>query len=781
MPALQAPVLGNSGRAIVSAELLADIGAQSGDAVAAYRGDGSPCSVCVAHVGREDDPCCFDDSIILPGWSCGDRDRLARLGPVQAAERVVVVADASDAEQNSIATALRQRVVCAGVRLRAPRGLFARVAGTVPEGPVRVLRNTAVSFEVGGTSEENASLPESTLQMLRSSFHQVGSMASAPPTPAPGGGAEAEVAGMEEAMALLRRMVAMVTPSRRRSVRQLGLRVPKGVLLLGPPGVGKTSIVRAVTREAGVPVISASASDVTGNQFGDSEARLRELFAEAEQAAAAKGCCVLFIDEIDALCPKRDGASKRTARLVAQLLTLLDGAGETGGGIMLLAATNRPNAIDAALRRPGRLDREVAIPPPNEAAREAILRLHMKRVPLDAGVSVAELARHCVGYVGADLAALVREAALSALQRHRKQLEAGEVSEEGSVDGVCMSDFEAAMRQVGGSATRGAVVQVAQTRWEDIGGLGDVKLKLQQAVEWPLQHAAAFRRLGIRAARGILLYGPPGCSKTSLVKAVATTANATFLSTNCASLFSSFLGEAERTVRELFARARAGVPSVIFLDEIDALVGSRGTASGSRDATGVQERVLATLLNELDGIEGAEGVLLVAATNRPDRVDSALLRPGRLDQIVYVPPPADTAARLEILELFTKRMPLGADVDLRAVASTAQDFTGAELESLCREAAYAALREDISSPLVQQRHMLAACEGITPALRGVDCSTYEDLHPSRRVVRALASVDAVGDTTEGGDDAVDALGVDMGGVVIGDGLEGEESSDGEWC
>ncbi|TPX72487.1 hypothetical protein CcCBS67573_g05835 [Chytriomyces confervae] len=505
-------------------------------------------------------------------------------------------------------------------------------------------------------------------------------------------------------------------------VAQLDVEYPKGVLLYGPPGVGKTMLVSTVARNCASHLVVLNGSDVFGAHLGDSEKGIRDKFEEAFSAASERDAlgnpksCILFIDEIDSIAPNRNNASQSESRMVATLLTLMDGMKARSNRLIVIGATNRPNAIDAALRRPGRFDREIAIDAPNESSRLAILKdlavaskgtNNVNTLPLAEDVNFEALAISTNGYVGADLTALWREAWVHCLENER----------------ACLSnqDFTYALANTTPSTTRGHAVSVPHgLTWESVGGLEDVKLKLKQSVEWPITRRAVFQRLGLKPPRGILLYGPPGCSKTTLVRVIASTSNATFLSINGASLYSPFVGDSEQSVRSLFQRARLSSPSVIFLDEIDAIVGSRdlsGGGGGARDST--QESVLSSLLNEMDGIEGAKDVLVVGATNRPDMIDAALMRPGRFDKILYVPPP-DEPSRLKILHLYSKGMPLSSNASkhLEAIASKTDRYTGADLESLCREAAFAALRESqhAAAGYVETRHLESALSTVKPSL-----------------------------------------------------------------
>ncbi|KAI8845283.1 P-loop containing nucleoside triphosphate hydrolase protein [Chytriomyces cf. hyalinus JEL632] len=512
-------------------------------------------------------------------------------------------------------------------------------------------------------------------------------------------------------------------------VAQLDVEYPKGVLLYGPPGVGKTMLVSTVARNCASHLVVLNGSDVFGAHLGDSEKGIRDKFEEAvgvsseTDALGHQKSCILFIDEIDSIAPNRNNASQSESRMVATLLTLMDGMKARSNRLIVIGATNRPNAIDAALRRPGRFDREIAIDAPNESSRLAILKdlavaskgtSNVNTLLLAEDVNFEALAISTNGYVGADLAALWREAWVHCLENERAWYMP-----------FCFPDtdsyFTYALANTTPSTTRGHAVSVPHgLTWDSIGGLEDVKLKLKQSVEWPITRRAVFQRLGLKPPRGILLYGPPGCSKTTLVRVIASTSNATFLSINGASLYSPFVGDSEQSVRSLFQRARLSSPSVIFLDEIDAIVGSRdlsGGGGGGRDST--QESVLSTLLNEMDGIEGAKDVLVVGATNRPDMIDAALMRPGRFDKILYVPPP-DEPSRLKILHLYSKGMPLSSNASkyLEAIASKTDRYTGADLESLCREAAFAALRESqhATAGYVETRHLESALNTVKPSL-----------------------------------------------------------------
>ncbi|NXC04756.1 SPAT5 protein, partial [Orthonyx spaldingii] len=458
--------------------------------------------------------------------------------------------------------------------------------------------------------------------------------------------------------------------------KSYGIPPPRGVLLYGPPGTGKTMIAKAIANEVGAHVTVINGPEIISKFYGESESRLRQIFAEASLRRPS----IIFIDELDALCPKREGAQNEVEkRVVASLLTLMDGIGSEGseGQLLVLGATNRPHALDAALRRPGRFDKEIEIGIPNAQDRLDILQKLLKKVPHSlTAEQLAQLADSAHGYVGADLAALCKEAGLYALRRvlgKRPNLLDTEVA--GSVM-IAFNDFLQGMNDVRPSAMREVAIDVPKVSWSDIGGLEDVKLKLKQAVEWPLKHPESFTRMGIQPPKGVLLYGPPGCSKTMIAKALSHESGLNFLAVKGPELMNKYVGESERAVREIFRKARAVSPSILFFDEIDALAVERGNSSG---AGNVADRVLAQLLTEMDGIEQLKDVTILAATNRPDMIDKALLRPGRIDRIIYVPLP-DAATRREIFKLHFQSMPVSDDVCLAELVEHTQKYSGAEVK-----------------------------------------------------------------------------------------------------
>ena len=495
-----------------------------------------------------------------------------------------------------------------------------------------------------------------------------------------------DVGGMGDTIRQLREMVEL--PLRYPELfTRLGVDPPKGVLLHGPPGTGKTRLAKAVANESEASFFTINGPEIMDSAYGESERRLREVFEEAAKASPS----IVFIDEIDSIAPKRSGSpGEAEKRLVAQLLTLMDGL-HARSNIVVIAATNRPDAIDEALRRPGRFDREIVIGVPDEHGRREVLGIHTRGMPLGEGVDLDELARTTHGFVGADIAALAREAAIEAVRRIMPQLdlEAQTIPAE-VLEDLCVTrdDFIAALKRVQPSAMREVMVQVPNIGWADIGGADEAQEKLKEGIELPLKHPEAFRRLGIRPAKGFLLYGPPGTGKTLLAKAVAKESEANFISVKSSDLLSKWYGESEQQLSRLFARARQVAPCVIFIDEIDSLVPARGTSGNEPQVTA---RVVNTMLAEMDGMEELASVVLIGATNRPGLVDPALLRPGRLDELVYVGTP-DAKGREHILKIHTGKMPLASDVDLGAVAREAERFTGADLEDVVRRAGLNAIR-----------------------------------------------------------------------------------------
>ncbi|CAI5653077.1 spermatogenesis-associated protein 5 [Oreochromis niloticus] len=492
-----------------------------------------------------------------------------------------------------------------------------------------------------------------------------------------------------------------------------GIPPPRGVLLYGPPGTGKTMIGRAIASEVGAHMTVINGPEIMSKFYGETEARLRQIFTEASQRQPA----IIFIDELDALCPKREGAQNEVEkRVVASLLTLMDGIGSEGhsGQLLVLGATNRPQAIDPALRRPGRFDKELEVGVPGAAERADILQKQLKCVPCSATEEeLTQLADAAHGYVGADLAAVGKEAGLHALRRALRGSHQPPSDQQlmGTVT-VTLQDLQWAMSVVKPSAMREVAIDVPKVRWSDVGGMEEVKLKLKQAVEWPLKHPEAFTRMGIQPPKGVLLYGPPGCSKTMIAKALANESGLNFLAIKGPELLSKYVGESERAVREVFRKARAVAPSIVFFDEIDALASERGSSSGS---SGVGDRVLAQLLTEMDGIEQLRDVTVLAATNRPDMIDKALMRPGRLDRIVYVPLP-DAPTRKEIFSLQFRNMPVAENVSLDHLVTRTDKYSGAEITAVCREAALLALQEDIKARHIEARHFESALNTVKPRI-----------------------------------------------------------------
>ncbi len=527
-----------------------------------------------------------------------------------------------------------------------------------------------------------------------------------------------DIGGLKEAVQKIREMVEL--PIRHPELfEKLGIEPPKGVLIYGPPGTGKTLLAKAVASESDAHFIHIGGPELVSKFVGESEEKLRQIFKEAEENAPS----IIFMDEIDAIAPKREEVTGEVEkRVVSQLLTLMDGM-KARGQVIVIGATNRPNSIDPALRRPGRFDREIEIGVPDRQARKEILMIHTRNMPLAEDVDLDELANITHGYTGADISSLVKEAAMMTLRRLLPQLDLenkGEIPAEvlNSLR-VTKEDFLEALKGIHASALREVFVERPNVRWSDIGGLEDVKKEIYEAVELPIKRPDLFQKLGIRPLRGVLLVGLPGTGKTLIAKAVAGESEANFISINGPEVISKWVGESEKSVRELFRKAKNASPCIIFIDEIDAIAPARGGDEHSR----VTERVVDTLLTEMDGLKNMKGVFVLAATNRPDIIDPALLRPGRFDKVIEIPIP-DEKTRKEILKIHTRNMPLASDVSLEELAKRTNGFTGADLENLVREAGMHAIRElltetkleEINPQIIEARHFEKALQTIRPSV-----------------------------------------------------------------
>ncbi|MFA5019581.1 MAG: CDC48 family AAA ATPase [Candidatus Pacearchaeota archaeon] len=530
-----------------------------------------------------------------------------------------------------------------------------------------------------------------------------------------------DVGGLTEEVKKVREMIEL--PLKHPEIfERLGVEPPKGVLLHGPPGTGKTLLAKAVANESEANFILLNGPEVMSKFYGESEKKIRDIFNEAEKTAPT----IIFIDEIDAIAPKREDVQGEVERrVVSQLLTMMDGL-KTRGRVVVIGATNRPNSIDPALRRPGRFDREVSINVPDKKGRLSILKIHTRNMPLTKDVNLESLASITHGFVGADIASLAKEAAMNVLRRVLPKMDLKEDEEIPAevLNQLVISekDFQESLKVVRPSAMREVLVETPNVRWEDVGGLDKVKQELKEAVEWPMQYPESFIRLGIRPPRGILLYGPPGTGKTLLAKAVAKESEANFIQVKGPSLLSMWVGKSEEGVRKIFERARQVSPCVIFFDEIDSLAPRRGMDLGAK----VTERVLNQLLAEMDGLEDLKEVIVIAATNRPDMLDTALLRPGRFDRILLVPGPTEEG-RLEILKVHTKKTPLAKDVSLQELAKKTEGCVGADLENLVREAAMLALRENKDAKQISKSHFQEALKKVRPSVTQRDMETYNKI------------------------------------------------------
>jgi len=682
------PVAGGDageGVAVLAAETGEQLGVDEGDPVVLRGADDEAAAarIRVDDRGRTDADGVRVDSALRrsAGVDVGDP---VTVQPTEApaAERVTLAAPGGALAEGalSVRDGLSGRVVVAGQRVTvAPDGPDAggaghtadsrhrypvRVRETRPEGPVAVTGTTRLRFDSDPAEERLDAVagPRPEDRAGRPTYDDIG-------------GLEAELERVRETVER-----PLCDPD---LFEHLGVDAPSGVLLYGPPGTGKTLIATALANETGVAFETISGPAITSKYYGETEERLREIFDRARENAPA----IVFVDELDSLAGKRDESGDAGSRVVAQLLALLDGLG-SDDRVVVVGTTNRVDAVDPALRRPGRFDREIEIGVPDRDGREAILRIHAREVPLAADVDFGDVADRTHGFVGADLANLVRESALRAVRRVEPDpAEPVSPGARGEVE-VTAADVEAALTGIEPSALREVFVEVPDVAWEDVGGLDAATRQLQETIEWPLRYPEAFDRVDLHPAKGVLLYGPPGTGKTLLAKAVANEAESNFISVKGPELLDKYVGESEESVREVFAKARENAPTVVFFDEIDALAGERGQAGDA----GVGERVVSQLLTELDGLEALEDVVVVATTNRRELLDDALLRPGRFDRQVHVGVP-DEAGRREIFAIHAEGRPLADDVDLDDLAARTAGFVGADIEAVCREAAAAAVRE----------------------------------------------------------------------------------------
>ncbi len=581
------------------------------------------------------------------------------------------------------------------------------VVNVTPNQPVRITENTEVSLnsKVVEISEDN--LPEINYE---------------------------DIGGLGDEIKKIREMVEI--PMKHPEIfEKLGIVPPRGVLLHGPPGTGKTLLAKAVANESESNFILLNGPEIMSKFYGESEKKIRDIFEEAEKNAPT----IIFIDELDAIAPKREEVTGEVERrVVSQILTLMDGL-KSRGKVIVIGATNRVNAIDPALRRPGRFDREIEVGVPRKEGRLQILKIHTRGMPLTKTVKLEELASITHGFVGADIEALAKEAAMNVLRKYLPQmkLDGEEQIPQDILEKLIINqeDFMDALKVVRPSAMREVLVETPNIDWEDVGGLDDVKQELKESIEWPMKYPDSFKRMGIRPSRGILLYGPPGTGKTLLAKAVAKESEANFIQVKGPSLLSMWVGKSEEGMRKIFERARQVAPCVIFFDEIDSLAGKRGIDYGTK----VTERVLNQMLAEMDGLEDLKDILVIGATNRPDMLDPALLRPGRFDKILLVNAP-DSKGRLNIIKIHTQKMPLGngkkafndkeKDNMLKELLEKTEGYTGADIESLAREAALLSLRESIDSKFVTKKHFEEALKKVKPSITKSTIDVYKKIEDS---------------------------------------------------
>jgi len=525
-----------------------------------------------------------------------------------------------------------------------------------------------------------------------------------------GGGITYEdIGGLQNEIQRVREMVEL--PMKHPQIfKKLGIEPPQGVLLHGPPGTGKTLLAKAVANETSASFFSIAGPEIISKYYGESEQQLREIFEDATEESPS----IIFIDELDSIAPKREDVTGEVERrVVAQLLTMMDGL-ESRGQVVVIAATNRVDSVDPALRRPGRFDREIEIGVPDEVGREEILQIHTRGMPLSDDVNLSRLADETHGFVGADIESLTKEAAMKALRRYLPEIDLDEEDIPPSlIDRMIVKrqDFRGALNEVEPSAMREVLVELPKVTWNDVGGLEDPKQNVKESVEWPMSSPEKFQRMGIEPPAGVLLYGPPGTGKTLMAKAVANETNANFISVRGPQLLSKWVGESEKAIRQTFRKARQVSPTIVFFDELDSLAPSRGGEVGSN----VSERVVNQLLTELDGLEEMEEVMVIGATNRPDMIDPALIRSGRFDRLVMIGEP-DVEGREQILKIHTEDVPMAPDVSLRNLAEETEGYVGSDLESIAREAAIEALREDEDAETVGMSHFRQAMDSVRPTI-----------------------------------------------------------------